>query len=238
MKTLLVSCSMLVGIAIFVFDSRLCASELGSAGSNCSPNGVTKPHLREELLKRMERDQEVRRTLLDAAAKQGQNVDDFLRENHDTDVVLRLKHADSDNRSWLKAVVQEYGWPGKSLVGEDGAHAAWLIGQHANDDREFQENCLRCMNAIGPTEVAPEDIAYLTDRVRLAQGKGQLFGTQLDFANGKLVLKKVDDREGLNLRRQQIGMPSIESYLKHAEEVLSASVAATGNTESSQTKSK
>ena len=32
----------------------------------------------------------------------------------------------------LRAIVSEYGWPGRSLVGEDGADAAWLLLQHVN----------------------------------------------------------------------------------------------------------
>jgi hypothetical protein len=30
----------------------------------------------------------------------------------------------------LRAIVSQYGWPGRSLVGEDGADAAWLLLQH------------------------------------------------------------------------------------------------------------
>lgn len=31
----------------------------------------------------------------------------------------------------LRAIITDYGWPGRSLVGEDGAAAAWLLLQHA-----------------------------------------------------------------------------------------------------------
>jgi hypothetical protein len=31
----------------------------------------------------------------------------------------------------LEEIIEECGWPGRSLVGEDGAAAAWLIAQHA-----------------------------------------------------------------------------------------------------------
>jgi hypothetical protein len=39
-------------------------------------------------------------------------------------------------------VIEKHGWPGKSLVGADGAQAAWLLVQHADLDREFQRQCL------------------------------------------------------------------------------------------------
>ena len=35
------------------------------------------------------------------------------------------------NAARLRVIVEEIGWPGKSQVGEDGAHAAWHVLQHA-----------------------------------------------------------------------------------------------------------
>lgn len=34
---------------------------------------------------------------------------------------------DEGNLPRLRAIVEEHGWPGRSLVGEDGADAAWLV---------------------------------------------------------------------------------------------------------------
>ena len=53
-----------------------------------------------------------------------------------------LTSVDADNLAWLKRVVTEVGWPGRSAVGEDGAHAAWLLVQHADRDPAFQRKCL------------------------------------------------------------------------------------------------
>ncbi len=36
---------------------------------------------------------------------------------------------DADNLAWMKEVVVKVGWPGRSVVGEDGANAAWLLAQ-------------------------------------------------------------------------------------------------------------
>ena len=38
---------------------------------------------------------------------------------------------DKENQIWLGMVIDKFGWPGKSLVGRDGAHAAWMLAQHA-----------------------------------------------------------------------------------------------------------
>lgn len=79
----------------------------------------------------------------------------------------------------MKEIVAQHGWPGRSLVGPDGAHAAWLLVQHADQDREFQRFCLEQMQlAFEAGEATARDLSFLTDRVLLAEGKPQMYGTQ------------------------------------------------------------
>jgi uncharacterized protein DUF6624 len=47
---------------------------------------------------------------------------------------------DPDNTARPREIVGQHGWPGHRLVGEAGAHAAWLLVQHAPS--ELQEECL------------------------------------------------------------------------------------------------
>lgn len=55
----------------------------------------------------------------------------------------------------------------------DGAVAAWLLAQHADQDPPLQRRCLDLMRVAPETEVSPSHIAYLTDRVMLAEGESQ-----------------------------------------------------------------
>jgi uncharacterized protein DUF6624 len=83
------------------------------------------------------------------------------------------------NSELIRKIVNEHGWPGRSLVGDDGAGAAWLVVQHQDMDLEFQQRCLALMReAFLVGEVRPHDLAYLTDRVLTHEGKAQMYGTQ------------------------------------------------------------
>ena len=71
-----------------------------------------------------------------------------------------------DNRIALDRIIAEHGLPGLTLVGVDGQRAAWLIAQHADDDLQFQKNCLALIReAFVIGEAEGNALAYLTDRI-------------------------------------------------------------------------
>ena len=103
-------------------------------------------------------------------------------------------------------------WPGKSLVGRDGALAAWLLVQHADLDREFQKQCLPLLaEAVKKGEAGPDHLAYLTDRVRVADKEKQVYGTQFRVdERGRVVLAPMEDSAHADLRREDAGLPPLE----------------------------
>ncbi len=140
-----------------------------------------RPELREELLRRMERDQATRRA------------------RDDWEKVVAV---DAENLPWLENLVGEVGWPGRSLAGEDGAHAAWLLVQHADANPTFQRRCLDLMTeAVEHGEATRRELAYLTDRVLLAEGKPQEYGTQMRGSRAGWVPVNLRDPDGVDARR-------------------------------------
>lgn len=128
--------------------------------------------LRAELLKRMERDQEVRRGMRPG-----------LEEREEAKLIERLRKVDGDNTSWLRDVISTHGWPGITLVGEDGAHAAWLLVQHA--PQNLQEQCLPLLErAVEQGEARKRDWAYLLDRVLMHRGELRCLARSSLFAVG------------------------------------------------------
>jgi len=64
---------------------------------------------------------------------------------------------DRQNTAWLMEIVEKHGWPGKTLVGEDGAHSAWVLVDSADHDVAFQKQCLDLMKeAVTDKEASPK----------------------------------------------------------------------------------
>src|SRR5215472_13068002 len=114
------------------------------------------------------------------------------------DQMHRVDHA---NEKRMNEIITRHGWPGKALVGQGGAHDAWLIVQHCSPS--FQEKCLPLLEqAVTAGEASKTDYAYLLDRVRMHQGKPQVYGTQ--FRDNKLWT--IADPEHVDDRRRAVGL--------------------------------
>src|SRR3954447_14617509 len=86
------------------------------------------------------------------------------------------------NAQVLEAMIKTWGWPGKSLVGEEGAGDAWLIVQHAIGSPSFQRWCLPLLKeAVAHGEAEPAQVALLEDRIAFFERRPQRYGTQFDW---------------------------------------------------------
>jgi hypothetical protein len=111
----------------------------------------------------------------------------------------------------------EHGWPGRSLVGEDGAEAAWLIALHADHDVGFQRTCARKLEqAVERGEAPARHLAYLTDRLLVHEGQNQRYGTQVRATTDGIESFPVEDPEGLDARRAEVGLEPMQEYLREA----------------------
>jgi hypothetical protein len=147
--------------------------------------------LRAELVERADRDQAARMSLrTDFAMTEWEAV---------------AAPVDQDNAERLREIIDRHGWPGRQLAGDDGAHAAWLLAQHAPP--QLQEECLPLLeDAVTRDDASPADLAYLRDRVLTHRGEPQLYGTQYLERDGVLELWTVRDPAGLDERRAALGM--------------------------------
>ncbi|WP_330261567.1 DUF6624 domain-containing protein [Streptomyces sp. NBC_00539] len=157
---------------------------------------VNRPDLAAELRRRTRSDQQAR---------------DHLTRTGEPGGLLRI---DADNTAWLKAVVAEHGWPGRELVGDQGADDAWLLVQHADRDPGFQHEALELLTgAVEAADAPPRHLAYLTDRVLIARGRPQLYGTQYTGDDtSSLRPQPVHEPERLDERRAAMGLEPAAAY--------------------------
>ena len=165
--------------------------------------------LRDELLARMEKEQNIRR--------------DLNNSPDDLQLMMRMMEADAQNTMWLDDVIQQHGWPTKTLVGEEGARAAFLIVQHS-PALQFQKKCLQLLDqAVRQNEADGISLAYLTDRIRTSEGKPQLYGTQGQTSSDDTIVPfPIEDEEHVDARRSAIGLEPVADYFRGMNEMYKA----------------
>lgn len=115
---------------------------------------------------------------------------------------------DRRNTKRMREIVAEIGWLTRSKVGDPAEHAAWLLVQHADEDRSFQRACLDLISKESAAEVCPSHGAYLEDRLRVAEGKPQRYGTQFRDPGPA----PIEDPEHLDERRGSVGLEPFAVY--------------------------
>lgn len=163
-----------------------------AAAAHAAPAAPAQPALREELLRMQTEDQAVRQQTGKIDFEKWQAVD----------------RADGAR---LKQIVDQFGWPTVDMVGKDGAHAAWLLAQHADKDTAFQLQVLALMEPLVRTgQAAAKDYAYLWDRTHYPQR----YGTQGDcIAAGEWQPFEIDDIAALEERRRAVGLEPELDYI-------------------------
>lgn len=119
----------------------------------------------------------------------------------------------------LKEIVATYGWPTIDMAGLDGSRAAALVLIQSSDV-DFQRTLLPRLERLAREDrILAADVALVVDKVLVADGKPQRYGTQFFVRNGKAVLQPVVDPAGLDRRRAKVLLPSMSEYRKRLAEM-------------------
>lgn len=163
--------------------------------------------LRDELLRLDEHNQAVRGELA---------ADGSLFEGYHP----RMEAVHRDSAARLRSILDESGWPTEHLVGSDGAEAAWRIAQHAIGEPELQRRALRLLQeAAIRGEVPAWQPAMLEDRIRMFEGRLQLYGTQLEPDDeGWPRPYPIEDPDHVDERRRAVGLEPLADRLARAEQ--------------------
>ena len=160
----------------------------------------TRPDLAAELCALIARDDDVRARL----AADGSLFRGYAPE---------MERIHQEHAARLQAIVDEVGWPGRALVGESAASAAWRIVQHAIGAPAFMRAMLpRLRDAARRGDADRAEVARLEDRIRVLEGRPQRYGTQYDWEptlTAMTLTHGVDDPDAVDERRAAVGLPPI-----------------------------
>ena len=211
------ACRLLL-IVLGMAPLRIWGQQGGGATTPQVPTPASNPTLRQELLRLGQRDQEARVKVLEWMGQQHlTDIDKVKRMG--SPPMRKLHQVDRADTARLKEIIARYGWPGKALAGGDGANAAWLLAQHADEDRMFQKQCLLLMEkAVMKGDASCTDLAYLTDRVLMGEKRKQRYGTQVVEQSGRYVPYPIEDEASVDKRRAQVGLRPLATYLKEENE--------------------
>ncbi|GAB3167151.1 DUF6624 domain-containing protein [Telluribacter humicola] len=127
-----------------------------------------------------------------------------------------MVRADSVNLPKIERILQQYGYPGKSLVGEEQSMTAWLVIQHA--PLAVQEKYFPLIQkAAQQGELEKSHLALLVDRIRVFKGQKQLYGSQVkNGPDGKPAgFEPIEDEPNVNKRRAEMGLGPLEDYARY-----------------------
>jgi hypothetical protein len=135
---------------------------------------------------------------------------------------VALRDLDAVHAARLWEILDDYEcWPGRRLVGDDGTEAAWMLVHHAVFDPELQRRSLEMLELAVDCDDAPaRHLALLLDRVRTADGRPQLYGSQLVRADDGDGIEPwpIDDAALVDRRRAAVGLGPLDEYVRAMRE--------------------
>lgn len=138
------------------------------------------------------------------------------RESLPTYIPGQMLRTDSTNQVRIKQILRQYGYPGKTLVGEPTNEAAWYVIQHSDAIGQYLPLIKK---AAAKGELPFYLYAQMLDRQLMRSGKPQLYGTQAMSYNGMNAqtgrrdpqppfIWPIEDAAGVNERRKKAGFPT------------------------------
>jgi len=168
------------------------------------PTPASDQALRRELL-RLAQDEAATRTALAQSA------------TPDPSLIQKRRDRVASYAARLGDIIAQHGWPALTLVGDDGARAAWALAQNATENPSFQKRCLEAMQKAPKGAVPGLFVAYLEDRVRHNEGRLQYYGTLLEVANGKVRALPIEDEKNVDARRKAAGLEPLAHFISYSQ---------------------
>lgn len=169
----------------------------------------------DRILAMFEAQQELQQALVDMMKGATAGAGDFQTR------IAQLQDLKQKHARVMHDLIDEHGWFDATRVGRTVTEAAFHIVKNAEHDSNLQRTVLSCIKDV--RDGRPEDdeyhtfqgrqIALLTDTIRKANGRRQLYGTNVSIEDGEVTVPPIEAPEQLDARRAELGLPPHETYL-------------------------
>ena len=137
---------------------------------------------------------QILREYIDSETTEKRKLEILKETGHSKEELLQntwgiINKQDSINLIKVERIIAEYGYPGKTLVGEPTNEAAWNVIQHTGKTAQYFPLIEK---AGADNEIDFTKVAMMQDRLLTSQGKEQIYGTQ---GAGKRIVNKETGKE-------------------------------------------
>jgi Family of unknown function (DUF6624) len=136
----------------------------------------------------------------------------FLAEPNNQFLIRNIVEVDTANLVWMRWLARSDRLPSTAQVGETGVYWMWFLVLHAGNP-EFQLHTLPLFaKSYASGELPAENLAMLTDKTLLANGKPQRYGTRFEWQSGEYKLENPGDPARMDTERTALGLMPLADY--------------------------
>ncbi len=122
-----------------------------------------------------------------------------------------IARADARNIVEIEEILAKHGWPSKELVGTRASGAVWTVLQHSKIET-LKKHLDLMTKAAERGDIGGGLLATSVDRVRVSEGKPQVYGTQFLEVDGVWVPQPIEDEANVDARRKSVGLGPLAEY--------------------------
>lgn len=147
---------------------------------------------------------------IDLLKKDQKNINLFKNKKRSLGEFKKIKVEISGN--FLK-MVNRHGFPYKDTAPKDEYRAGIVLSLHLNLNQ--LKKIFSNMENADSTKIDLSDKAYIIDKIRVLDGKKQLYGTQFKYDNGsRVIFLPIENKKLVNKRRGALGLCTLVEYIK------------------------
>lgn len=115
-----------------------------------------------------------------------------------------LAAKDSSSFAGIDRILDTYGYPGKAIAGDASPIPFYILGFAPLQLKE--KHLSKLLMAATRDDISMKSLAFFIDKLKLAKGEKQLYGTQYYLKKDEYILYPVEDEAHLKERRASMGL--------------------------------